>query len=135
MAASLNKIMVIGNLGSDPDMRYTSSGTPVATFSLATNRSYRSSDGENRQETEWFTIVAWNRLAEQVNQYLTKGRLAYVEGRFRSRNWEGRDGQQRTTNEIIANSVVFLPPGGSPGAGYMEDGGVEGAIEPDDLPF
>ena len=135
MAASLNKIMVIGNLGSDPDMRYTSSGTPVATFSLATNRSYRSSDGENRQETEWFTIVAWNRLAEQVNQYLTKGRLAYVEGRFRSRNWEGRDGQQRTTNEIIANSVVFLPQGGSPGDGYMEDGGVEGAIEPDDLPF
>ena len=135
MAASLNKIMVIGNLGSDPDMRYTSSGTPVATFSLATNRSYRSSDGENRQETEWFTIVAWNRLAEQVNQYLTKGRLAYVEGRFRSRNWEGRDGQQRTTNEIIANSVVFLPQGGSPGAGDMEDGGVEGAIEPDDLPF
>ncbi len=135
MAASLNKIMVIGNLGSDPDMRYTSNGNPVATFSLATNRSYRTSDGENREETEWFTIVAWSKLAEQVNQYLTKGRLAYVEGRFRSRRWEGRDGQQRTTNEIIANSVVFLPQGSSPGAGYMEDGDVEGALEPDDLPF
>ena len=91
----LNKIMVIGNLGTDPEMRYTPSGSAVTNFSMATNRSYTTSDGERREETEWFRIVAWNQLAEQVNQYLSKGRRAYVEGRLRSSSWEGQDGQTR----------------------------------------
>ena len=113
MAVWLNKIMVIGNLGTDPEMRYTPRGTPVTTFRLATNRVSRTENGEKTSETEWFTVVAWDRLGEQVNQQLSKGRRAYVEGRFRSRSWEGQDGQSRSVNEIVANSVLFLDQMGS----------------------
>ena len=132
----LNKIMVIGNLGTDPEMRYTPSGSAVTNFSMATNRSYTTSDGERREETEWFRIVAWNQLAEQVNQYLTKGRRAYVEGRLRSTSWEGQDGQTRFRNEIIANTVLFLdraPGAQSEGTGYQGEPG--GRVDPEDLPF
>ena len=104
--------MVIGNLGSDPEMRYTPSGIPVTTFSVATNRRYTTRDGENREETEWFRVVAWNRLAEQCNQYLTKGRRVYAEGRLKSDSWTGQDGQTRFTNEINASAVVFLDSAG-----------------------
>lgn len=106
--AGLNKILVIGNLGTDPEMRYTPNGTPVTTFRLATNRVYTTAEGERREETEWFTVVAWNQLAEQCNQYLTKGRRVYVEGRLRSRSWTGMDGQTRFVNEIIAERILFL---------------------------
>jgi single-strand DNA-binding protein len=85
----LNKIMVIGNVGTDPEMRYTPSGSPVTSFRIATSRSYNAQDGERRQETEWFTVVSWNNLAEQVNQYLSKGRRAYVEGRLHSHSYQG----------------------------------------------
>ena len=132
----LNKIMVIGNLGTDPEMRYTPSGSAVTNFSLATNRSYTTSDGERREETEWFRIVAWNQLAEQVNQYLSKGRKAYVEGRLRSSSWEGQDGQTRFRNEIIANTVLFLDR--APGSQSQESGlqdGPGGQMDPEDLPF
>ncbi len=132
----LNKIMVIGNLGTDPEMRYTPSGSAVTNFSLATNRSYTTSDGERREETEWFRIVAWNQLAEQVNQYLSKGRRAYVEGRLRSSSWEGQDGQTRFRNEIIANTVLFLDR--APGSQSQESGlqdGPGGHVDPEDLPF
>ena len=106
--AGLNKIMIIGNLGADPEMRYTPNGNPVTSFSIATNRTWTSSDGERKDETEWFKVVAWNRLAEQANQFLSKGRRAYVEGRLKSSQFEGQDGQIRHTNEIIANQIVFL---------------------------
>mgnify|MGYP001558912092 CR=1 FL=1 len=106
--AALNKIILIGNLGTDPEMRYTPNGNPVTSFRLATTRNYSTAEGERRQETEWFTIVAWNNLAEQCNQYLTKGRQAYVEGRLRTRTWEGRDGQTRFDLEVTANTVLFL---------------------------
>ncbi len=109
----LNKIMVIGNLGADPTMRYTPNGNPVASFSLATGRTYTGSDGEQKQETEWFNIVTWNQLAEQCNQFLTKGRQIYVEGRLKSNSWTGNDGQTRSRNEIIANRVLFLDRSGS----------------------
>ena len=109
----LNKIMVIGNLGADPAMRYTPNGNPVASFSLATGRTYTGSDGEQKQETEWFNIVTWNQLAEQCNQFLTKGRQIYVEGRLKSNSWTGNDGQTRSRNEIIANRVLFLDRSGS----------------------
>jgi single-strand DNA-binding protein len=105
--ASLNKIMLIGNVGTDPEMRYTPNGNPVTSFRMAVSRRYTAS-GERREETEWFTVEAWNQLAEQVNQYLMKGRRAYVEGRFRSRSFVGNDGQTRFVNEVVANRVLFL---------------------------
>ena len=111
--AGLNKIMVIGNVGTDPEMRYTPSGSPVTSFRLATSRRYNTQDGERREETEWFTIVAWSQLAEQVNQYLSKGRRAYVEGRLHSHSYQGNDGQMRFRNEIIADRVLFLDRAGS----------------------
>ena len=132
----LNKIMVIGNLGTDPEMRYTPNGNAVTNFSMATNRSYTTSYGERREETEWFRIVAWNQLAEQVNQYLSKGRRAYVEGRLRSSSWEGQDGQTRFRNEIIANAVLFLDR--APGTQSQESGSQDepgGQVDPEDLPF
>ena len=110
MAGGLNKIMIIGNVATDPEMRYTPNGNPVTSFRMATNRVYTTSDGERHEDTEWFTIVAWSKLAEQCNQYLNKGRRAYVEGRLHSNTWEGQDGQTRFNNEIIANQVVFLDP-------------------------
>ena len=111
--AGLNKIMVIGNVGTDPEMRYTPSGSPVTSFRLATNRRYNTQDGERREETEWFTIVAWSQLAEQVNQYLSKGQRAYVEGRLHSHSYQGNDGQMRFRNEIIADRVLFLDRAGT----------------------
>ena len=89
----LNKVMVIGNLGADPEMRYTANGSAVTNFNVATNREYTTGDGERRQETEWFRVVTWNRLAEICSQYLSKGRQVYVEGRLQTRSWEGQDGQ------------------------------------------
>src|SRR4030043_314766 len=106
--ASLNRVMIIGNIGSEPEMRFTPNGNPVTTFRVAANRVYTTSDGERRKETEWFTVVAWNKLAEQCNQFLSKGRLVYVEGRLRSRSWEGKDGKTHFTNEIVAEKVTFL---------------------------
>ena len=105
---SVNRMTIIGNLGSEPEMRYTPSGRPVTSFSVATNWRYTTSDGERKEETEWFTIVAWSKLAEQCNQYLTKGRLVYIEGRLRMHSWEGQDGQRRFRNEIVADRVKFL---------------------------
>ena len=138
---SVNRIIIIGNLGSEPEMRFTPNGRPVTSFSVATNRRYTTSDGERREETEWFTVVTWGRLAEQCNQYLNKGRLVYVEGRLRSHSWEGQDGQKRSRNEIVADRVSFLDRQGSGGGGYQEekpaDSGFNGIddIEPDDIPF
>ena len=100
--------MVIGNVGNDPEMRYTPSGTPVTSFRIATNRRYTTRDGERREDTEWFRVVAWDRLAEQCNQYVTKGMRVYAEGRLKSDTWVGNDGQNRFTNEINANIVLFL---------------------------
>ena len=135
----LNKIMVIGNVGTDPEMRYTPTGNPVTSFRIATSRSYTGQDSERKQETEWFTVVAWNQLAEQVNQYLTKGRRAYVEGRLKSHSFQGNDGQMRFRNEIVPNRVLFLDrPTGS--ENQSDDFAISSEFEPvvsgaDDLPF
>ena len=133
--AGLNKVMIIGNVGTDPEMRFTPNGSPVTSFRLATSRTYASTDGERKQETEWFTIVTWNRLAETCNQFLTKGQKAYVEGRLRTRSWEGQDGQKRTRVEVVANSVLFLDRGGAAATPTEEP--VEGTetAEAEDLPF
>jgi single-strand DNA-binding protein len=133
---SVNRMIIIGNLGSDPEMRFTPNGRPVTSFSVATNRRYTTSEGERREETEWFTVVTWGRLAEQCNQFLAKGRLVYVEGRLRSHSWESQDGQKRYRNEIVADRVSFLDRQSST---HMteERGDLGGSdeIEPDEIPF
>jgi single-strand DNA-binding protein len=134
--ANLNKVMIIGNVGSDPEMRFTPNGNPVTSFRVATNRVYTTPEGERKQETDWFTVVTWNKLAEQCNQFLSKGRLVYVEGRLHNRSWEGQDGQKRYRTEIIANRVTFLDRQAS---SQLDDEKVEEPetveIEPDDIPF
>jgi single-strand DNA-binding protein len=135
--ASVNKLIVIGNVGSEPEMRFTPNGNPVTSFRVATNWRYNTSQGERREETEWFTVVAWNRLAEQCNQFLTKGRLVYVEGRLRSRTWESQEGEKRFRNEIVADKVTFLDRQAA-AAPLPEDGTEDaeaGEISPDDIPF
>jgi|TARA_B100001750_G_C15453361_1_gene570196 single-strand DNA-binding protein len=104
----LNKMTLIGNVGTDPEMRYTPNGNPVTSFTVATNRRYTTAEGEQREETEWFTVSAWNRLGETINQYLTKGRRVYVEGRLKSSTWTGNDGETRFRNEITANQILML---------------------------
>jgi single-strand DNA-binding protein len=140
--ASLNKVMIIGNLGADPEMRYTANGNAVTTFNVATNESWTDQSGERRERTEWFSVVTWNRLAETCAQYLTKGRSVYVEGRLQTRSWEGQDGQKRYRTEVVAETVRFLggrdgagSEGGGYGAGMPVGPDAGGDIEPDDLPF
>ena len=131
----LNKVMVIGNLGADPEMRYTPNGSAVTDFRIASSRRYTTRDGEARDETEWFRVVTWNKLAEICSQYLSKGRQVYVEGRLRTRSWEGKDGVTRYTTEVIAQEVKFLGGtrnGEGPAALPVAVGD---DIEPDDLPF
>ncbi len=106
--AGLNKVMLIGNLGTDPEMRYTANGNAVTSFRMAVGRTFTGSDGERKEETEWFSVVCWNKLAETVSQFLQKGRRAYVEGRLQTRSWEGQDGQTRYRTEVVANTVLFL---------------------------
>ena len=108
MSRGLNKVMIIGHLGRDPEMRYTPSGRPVATFSVAVSRSWNSSSGERRSETEWFKVVAWGNLAEICNKFLNKGQQVYIEGRLQTRRWEDKEGQQRTTVELVANEMTML---------------------------
>ena len=121
----MNKIIVIGNLGQDPEMRYTSSGQSVTSFSVASNRKYTTASGESREETEWFRVSAWGKLGETCNQFLTKGQQVYVEGRLSSRTYQTRDGETRFSNEITLNDVQFLSRPGGMGAGG-DDGGYVG---------
>ena len=134
--ASLNKVMIIGNLGSEPEMRFTPNGNPVTSFRVATNRVYTTPEGERKQETEWFAVVAWNKLAEQCNQFLTKGRLVYAEGRLRTHTWESQDGQKHYRTEIIANRVTFLDRQAIAPLSEerVEEAGVDD-LEPEDIPF
>ena len=133
---SLNKITIIGNVGNEPEMRFTPNGKPVTSFRVATNWAYTNPEGERLQETEWFNVVAWSRLAEQCNQFLAKGKLVYVEGRLHTRNWEGQDGQTHYRSEVIANRVIFLDrrEAGVLPSEKTEEGGVP-EMEPEDLPF
>ncbi len=134
---TLNKMMVIGNLGQDPEMRYTPSGQAVTNFSIATNYRYTTAEGETKEETEWFRVSVFGRQAESCNQYLAKGRKVYVEGRLRSRSYETRDGEKRFVNEINANDVRFLStPGARPDDSPREgDSGGDPMMDADDLPF
>lgn len=108
MSRGLNKVMIIGHLGKDPEMRYTPSGRPVTTFTVAVSRSWNSADGERHAETEWFNVVAWGNLAEICKQYLTKGQQVYIEGRLQTRRWDDKEGQKHTNVEIVANEMMML---------------------------
>ena len=108
MSRGLNKVMIIGNLGRDPEMRYTPSGRPVTTFSVATSRTWNTADGEKRVETEWFNVVAWSSLAEICKQYLSKGQQVYIEGRLQTRQWDDAEGKKHTAVEIVASEMIML---------------------------
>ena len=137
--ATVNKVILIGNLGADPELRYTPSGTPVANFSLATHEQWTNKDGEKGERTEWHRIVAWGRLGEICGEYLHKGSPVYIEGRIQSRSWEDRDGNRRYTTEIIAQAMQML-------GGPSKEGRAEGleekfpteepiSVPDDDIPF
>jgi single-strand DNA-binding protein len=108
MSRGLNKVMIIGHLGRDPEMRYTPSGRPVTTFTVATSRNWNTSDGERHTETEWFNVVAWGNLAEICKQYLNKGQQVYIEGRLQTRFWEDKEGNKHSSTEIVANEMIML---------------------------
>jgi single-strand DNA-binding protein len=108
MTRGLNKVLLIGNLGCDPEMRYTPSGRPVTSFSLSTPRSWTSADGERREETEWFNVVAWGSLAEICKQHLNKGQQVYIEGRLQTRGWEDETGKKHFRTEVVANEMIML---------------------------
>jgi single-strand DNA-binding protein len=116
----LNKIMLIGNLGKDPELNVTSDGTPVTKFSLAVNRTTKTSTGDKKEETDWFNIVAWRQLAELCERYLHKGSKVYIEGRLTQRKYTDREGIQRTSTEVIASDVEFLSTR-QPDAGESND--------------
>ena len=108
MSRGLNKVMIIGRLGRDPEMRYTPSGRPVTTFTVATSRSWNTSEGGRRTETEWFNVVAWSNLAEICKQHLVKGSLVYIEGRLQTRHWEDPEGKPHSSTEVVANEMIML---------------------------
>jgi len=114
MSRGLNKVMVIGNVGRDPEMRYIPSGKPVTSFSVATSRSWTNADGERREETEWFNVVAWGSLAEICKQHLCKGQQVYIEGRLQTRSWEDHEGRKRFRTELVANEMIMLGKRGEP---------------------
>jgi single-strand DNA-binding protein len=149
--ASLNKVMLIGNLGKDPEVRYTTSGTAVASFSIATSERFKNRSGEWEDKTEWHNVTLWGRLAEIAGEYLAKGKTVYIEGRLQTRKWQDRDGRDRYTTEIVADKMQMLggkgEGGGRQGSGKSSDeagqagqAGSPGYEEPvfnpdDDIPF
>ena len=162
MARGVNKVILIGNLGGDPEVRYTPNGAAVANVSLATNESWTDRSGERQERTEWHRLVLWSKLAEIAGQYLRKGSKVYVEGRLQTRSWDDQSGQKRYTTEVVVNDMQMLdgrgegggpggpPPGGpsdggAPGGDFppaAEAGGPQGGgggpqspAEDDDLPF
>ncbi len=114
----INKAILIGNLGADPEIRYTQSGTPVATFNVATTERWKGQDGQMQESTEWHRIVAWNRLAEICGEYLNRGSKVYIEGRIKTRKWQDQNGNDRYTTEIIAREMKMLTPRGGSADGY-----------------
>ncbi len=141
---SFNKLILVGNLGRDPELRYTPQGTPVCSFTVATNEKRKDRAGENQDVTTWFRITLWGRQAEAASQYLTKGRPVYVEGRLRVEEWTDRDGKLRHTLEVHATDMQFIGGRGDDGSSssFRPDSNVSGKPEPsieepsdDDIPF
>lgn len=138
MSRSLNKVQLIGNLGKDPELKYTPSGVAVATFSIATSESWKDQEGNQQEKTEWHNIVAWRKLAEIVGEYLKKGKKVYIEGKLQTRNYE-KDGVKRYITEIVADQLIMLDGGGggksSGGSTASEAVPMADAPKDDDLPF
>ncbi len=139
---SLNKAMIIGRLGADPELRYTQGGKAVCNFNVATSEVWNDSSGHRQEKTEWHRIIVFGKQAEHCAKYLKKGRQAYVEGRIQTRDWEDRDGNKRTTTEIVAQAVQFLDSGNSVGSGRDSGGGstpqpsgYDQSFNDDDIPF
>jgi single-strand DNA-binding protein len=131
MSRGLNKVMIIGHLGRDPEMRYTPSGRPVTTFTVATSRTWNTSDGERHTETEWFNVVAWGNLAEICKQYLNKGQQVYIEGRLQTRFWDDKEGNKHNSTEIVANEMIMLGDRKE----TNQSGGEPALEEEDEFPF
>ncbi|MBM4438548.1 MAG: single-stranded DNA-binding protein [Actinobacteria bacterium] len=141
-ARGLNKVQIIGNLGRDPELRFTQDGTPWATFTVAVNSVTGGRDREQREITEWFRVVLWRQLAEVANEYLRKGSRVYIEGRLQTREWQDREGKARTTTEIIGRDMLMLSAAGdgearsqAAAAAPAEPATGDEDITPDDLPF
>lgn len=150
---SVNKVILIGHLGADPEMRYTQSGTAVGNLRIATNETWTDKSGQRQERTEWHRVVTFGRTAENVGKYLKKGRQIYVEGRLQTRDWEDRDGNKRYTTEIVASNITFLGGGGKGAGGgfdgppaYTDDdigmaaaggggGGFDQSFDDDEIPF
>jgi single-strand DNA-binding protein len=148
MGKSINKVILVGRLGRDPEMKYTASGTPFCRFSIATDEGWTDkASGEKTEKTEWHNIVVWDKLAEICNNYLAKGRMVYIEGSLQTREWDDQEGNKRKTTEVRARDMVLL--GGPPGGGGEGGGGARrpssgtdsgaggggGPITDDDIPF
>ena len=135
--AGVNKAILLGRLGADPEIRYTSNGTAVANFRIATSERWTNSNGEKEERTEWHRIVAFGKLGEICGQYLAKGKQVYIEGRLQTRNWEDKDKNQRTTTEIIATGMQMLGSAGGTKAPDKEESSFseEEPIKDDDIPF
>ena len=141
--ASLNKVMLIGNLGKDPEVRYTASGQAVASFSLATSERYKSKSGDWEEKTEWHNVVLWGKQAETAKDYLSKGKTVFIEGRLQTRKWQDKDGRDRYTTEIVGEKMQFVGPKGD-GGGRQSSRDMEpsepyydpvGSNPDDDIPF
>jgi single-strand DNA-binding protein len=144
VARGVNKVILIGNLGSDPEVRYTQSGQAVANFNIATSEQWTGKDGQPQERTEWHRIVVWAKQAENCAKYLSKGRQVYVEGRLQTRQWQDRDGNKRYTTEVVATDIQFLGGGGGTAAASgpapepeppPPSGGGFGGPPDDDIPF
>ena len=150
--ASLNKVIIMGRLGQDPELKYTPSQVPVVTLNVATTETWTGKDGQKQEQTEWHRVIVWSRQAENCSKYLAKGRLVLVDGRLQTRSWEDRNGQKRYTTEIIANNVQFLPQSSGANAPREDNMGAHqfppaemslggrsnedaGAFPMDDIPF
>ena len=141
--SNLNKVMLIGRLGADPELRYTADGIPVATFNVATSETRKDKSGQRQEKTEWHRVVAWRKLGEIVGEYLKKGRLVYIEGKIQSREYEGKDGVKRRTFEIVASEMKMIGGGGTtqtgeerkPYGSHQTDDDFVPEIEEDDVPM
>ena len=144
MAGSVNKVILVGRLGQDPEVRFTQGGAAVANLSIATDETWKDQSGERQQRTEWHRVVVWRKLAEICGQYLSKGRLVYIEGKLQPRSWQDREGNKRYSTEVQADNMVMLggrseeghaPPPAQPAVAAGSDSGASSGTNDDDIPF
>jgi len=137
--SGINKVILVGRLGNDPEIRYTQSGAGVANFNIATSENWTDRDGQRQERTEWHRIVVWGKMAETCAQYLAKGRQVFVEGRLQTRQWDDKEGNKHYTTEVIANTVQFLDRGANKTTATPEVPAIEQAVESniadEDIPF